>query len=70
MLTDIEIAQQGKLLPISEIAERLAIPDDALVPYGRTKGKISLDWIADQLPIQRDADRTHYLEGLRRAGLD
>ena len=48
MLTDIEIAQQGKLLPISEIAKRLAIPDDALVPYGRTKGKISLDWIAKQ----------------------
>ncbi len=46
MLTDIEIAQQGKLLPISEIARRLAIPTDALVPYGRTKGKISLDWIA------------------------
>src|SRR6187399_2926494 len=46
MLTDIEIAQQGKLLPISEIAKRLAIPEDALVPYGRTKGKISLDWIA------------------------
>jgi formate--tetrahydrofolate ligase len=48
MLTDIEIAQQGKLLPISEIAKRLAIPDDALVPYGRTKGKVSLDWIAKQ----------------------
>src|SRR6201988_2337282 len=48
MLTDIEIAQQGKLLPISEIAKRLGIPDDALVPYGRTKGKISLDWIAKQ----------------------
>ena len=48
MLTDIEIAQQGKLLPISEIARRLAIPDDALSPYGRTKGKISLDWISKQ----------------------
>jgi len=48
MLTDIEIAQQGKLVPISEIAKRLGIPDDALVPYGRTKGKISLDWIAKQ----------------------
>jgi formate--tetrahydrofolate ligase len=48
MLTDIEIAQQGKLLPISEIAKRLAIPDDALSPYGRTKGKISLDWISKQ----------------------
>jgi formate--tetrahydrofolate ligase len=26
----------------------LAIPEDALSPYGRTKGKISLDWIAKQ----------------------
>jgi len=48
MLTDIEIAQRGKLLPISEIATRLGIPSDALVPYGRTKGKISLDWVAQQ----------------------
>jgi formate--tetrahydrofolate ligase len=48
MLTDIEIAQQGKLLPILEIAKRLSIPEDALSPYGLTKGKISLDWIAKQ----------------------
>jgi formate--tetrahydrofolate ligase len=53
MLTDIEIAQQAKLLPIGEIAARLAIPDAALVPYGRTKAKISLDWLAD-LPARPD----------------
>ncbi len=45
MLTDIEIAQRAKLLPIAEVASRLAIAPDALVPYGRTKAKISLDWI-------------------------
>ena len=45
MLTDIEIAQRAKLQPIESIASRLAIPADALVPYGRTKAKISLDWI-------------------------
>ena len=45
MLTDIEIAQRAKLQPIENIASRLAIPADALVPYGRTKAKISLDWI-------------------------
>jgi formate--tetrahydrofolate ligase len=45
MLTDIEIAQRAKLLPIGEVASRLAIPPDALVPYGHTKAKISLDWI-------------------------
>jgi hypothetical protein len=42
----------------------------ALRELRRVQPNISLDWIADQLPIQRDADRTHYLEGLRRAGLD
>jgi len=46
MPTDIEIAQHAKLLPINEIAARLGIPDDALEPYGRTKAKISLDWLS------------------------
>ncbi len=45
MLTDIAIAQRAKLLPIAEIASRLAIADDALEPYGRTKAKVSLDWL-------------------------
>ena len=46
MQTDIEIAQHAKLLPIAEIATRLGIPDTALEPYGRTKAKISLEWLA------------------------
>ncbi len=46
MLTDIDIAQQAKLLPIAAIAARLGIPDEAIEPYGRTKGKISLDWLS------------------------
>jgi formate--tetrahydrofolate ligase len=46
MLTDIEIAQRATLRPIGEIAARIGIPDDALIPYGRTKAKISLDWLA------------------------
>jgi len=52
MLTDIEIAQRATLRPISEIAGRLGIPDDALIPYGRTKAKISLDWLAG-LPARK-----------------
>ena len=40
MLTDIDIAQQAKLLPIATIAARLGIPDQAIEPYGRTKAKI------------------------------
>ena len=50
MLTDIEIAQNATLRPIGEIAARLGIPDEALIPYGRTKAKISLDWLAGLPP--------------------
>ncbi len=53
MLTDIEIAQRAGLLPIGEIAARLGIPDSALEPYGRTKAKISLAWLAG-LPLRPD----------------
>ena len=45
MPTDIEIAQKARLLPIVDVAARLGIPDDAIEPYGRTKGKIALDWL-------------------------
>lgn len=43
MLTDIEIAQQAKMLPITQIAEKLGILDDEIEPYGRYKAKISDD---------------------------
>jgi formate--tetrahydrofolate ligase len=46
--TDIEIAQRAKLLPIGDIAARLGIPESALEPYGRTKAKVSLEWLAGQ----------------------
>ena len=46
MPTDIEIAQQARLLPIVDVATRLGIPEDAIEPYGRSKGKIALDWLA------------------------
>jgi tetratricopeptide (TPR) repeat protein len=36
----------------------------------RTQPNISLDWVASQIPWHLDADRDHYLEGLRRAGLN
>jgi len=29
-----------------------------------------LDWLANQMPFKHDADRTHYLEGFRRAGME
>jgi formate--tetrahydrofolate ligase len=43
MLSDIEIAQKAKLLPVAQIArERLGLPDQALVAYGHHKAKITL----------------------------
>jgi formate--tetrahydrofolate ligase len=33
------------MLPIAEVAAKLGIPDDALSPYGRTKAKLSAEFI-------------------------
>lgn len=45
MASDIEIARAASMKPIQEIGARLDIPDEALQPYGRTKAKISADFI-------------------------
>jgi formate--tetrahydrofolate ligase len=46
MASDIEIAQQARLVPISQLAlDRLAIAGEHLDPYGRFKAKLSLDFI-------------------------
>jgi formate--tetrahydrofolate ligase len=45
MLSDIEIAQKAKMKPIGEIAGKLGIPDTAIEPFGRTKAKVSLEYI-------------------------
>ena len=42
----------------------------ALQELRRAQPNISLAWIASQMPIKVEADREHYLEGFRRAGLD
>nr|WP_246820650.1 winged helix-turn-helix domain-containing tetratricopeptide repeat protein [Bradyrhizobium iriomotense] len=46
-----------------------ALAEMALGELRRTQPGISLQWIATQLPWACDADREHYLEGFRRAGL-
>ena len=45
MLTDIEIAQQAKMLPIREVAAAAGIPEDALEYYGKYKAKLSDDFL-------------------------
>ena len=43
--SDIEIAQAADMRPISEIAEKLGIPADALIPYGKDKAKVTADFV-------------------------
>ena len=54
MLTDIEIAQAASLRPIAEVAAVVGVPEAALEPYGKTKAKVHLDWLAQQ-PIRPSA---------------
>ncbi|MGL4831266.1 MAG: formate--tetrahydrofolate ligase [Propionibacteriaceae bacterium] len=42
MLTDVEIAQQAKLKPITEIAHDLGLKPEEITPYGYDKAKLSL----------------------------
>ena len=44
-MSDIDIARAAPIKPITEIADRLGIPHDALAPYGSTKAKLNLDYI-------------------------
>ena len=43
MKSDIEIARETKMLPIAEIATKLNIFADELIPFGKYKAKIPLD---------------------------
>ncbi|MCI0425490.1 MAG: formate--tetrahydrofolate ligase [Actinobacteria bacterium] len=43
MLTDIEIASSTKVAPITEIAGRIGLDPDELIPFGKTKAKVHLD---------------------------
>ena len=48
MKTDVQIAQEAKMLPISQIADSLGIQEDELELYGKYKGKVSLDVLSRQ----------------------
>jgi TolB-like protein/cytochrome c-type biogenesis protein CcmH/NrfG len=51
------------------MAGQIDVARAALEELRRTQPNISLAWISTQLPWKHDADREHYLEGFRRAGL-
>ena len=44
MKTDVEIAQEAVMQPITQIAKHLEIPEDDLELYGKYKAKISLNY--------------------------
>jgi TolB-like protein/cytochrome c-type biogenesis protein CcmH/NrfG len=46
------------------------IANAALQELRRVQPDISLAWIANQVPIKEGAEREHYVEAFRRAGLD
>jgi len=46
--SDIEIAREAKMKPITEVAAKLGIAADAIIPYGTTKAKLSFDFINAQ----------------------
>ena len=52
MLSDIEIAQAAKMQPITEIAARLGLQGQDVIPYGHYKAKID-HRLAEAGPVQR-----------------
>ncbi len=54
MKTDVQIAQEAKMKPITDIARYLDIPEEELEQYGRYKAKISLDTL-ERLKDRPDA---------------
>ncbi|MGD2170951.1 MAG: formate--tetrahydrofolate ligase [Gammaproteobacteria bacterium] len=44
-MSDIEIARAATAQPIGEVAEKIGIPAEALMPYGRTKAKLDPAYI-------------------------
>jgi TolB-like protein/cytochrome c-type biogenesis protein CcmH/NrfG len=52
------------------MAGRREVAAAALQELRRAQPNVSLAWIAKQMPIRTDAEREHYLEGFRRAGLE
>ncbi len=57
------------LTAAAAMAGQTDIAKAALQELRRAQPNISLGWIAKEMPIRHGAEREHYLEGFRRAGL-
>jgi tetratricopeptide (TPR) repeat protein len=51
------------------MAGRTELAASALQELRRAQPNVSLAWIAANMPIRHDAERDHYLDGFRKAGL-
>lgn len=58
------------LVAAAGMAGDVELAQSALAELKRAQPNISLAWIAANMPIRHDAEREHYLEGFRRAGLE
>ena len=47
MMTDIEIAQSTKMLPIADVAKRLGVSEEQMELYGRYKAKVDITALRD-----------------------
>ena len=56
--SDIEIARHARMRPMQEIADALLIPSDDIIPYGRHKAKVSLDFVdrTERQELSEDVD--------------
>jgi len=52
------------------MAGETGVAKAALQELRRAQPNVSLAWVSANMPIQHEADRDHYVDGLRRAGLD
>lgn len=48
MLSDIEISRATQLKPIAEIAQKLGIAPDDIIPYGKYKAKVPLTYLDEE----------------------
>jgi TolB-like protein/cytochrome c-type biogenesis protein CcmH/NrfG len=57
------------LVAAAGMSGQIDVAKSALAELRRAQPNVSLSWLHDRLPVKHDADREHYLEGFRRAGL-
>lgn len=61
MKSDIEISRQTTLLPISEIAEKLDIPTEKLIPYGKYIAKLPLELLENENNFENQSEKSNLI---------